>query len=113
MRRLFAVSAAFAMVVALAPSSLAAGPTSKVDRFVGSFDLVNGWGYEGHDPTLLGGHVVVNFTATDAKLVPGSLDVYMPSGNAVRQSHAQLTSAAFSEDSRWLSIFYPRDQLVV
>jgi hypothetical protein len=99
MRRLLAVSAALVMVVALASTSLAAAPTSKVDRFVGSFDLVKGAGWDGFPPTLVGGHVVVNFTATDAKLVPGVLDVYMPSGNAVRRSHAQLTSAAFSEDN--------------
>ena len=98
MRRLLAIGAALVMVVALASSSLAAAPTSKVDRFHGSFDLVKGAGYEGHDPTLVNGHVVVNFTATDAKLVPGSLDVYMPSGRAVRRSHAELTWAAFAED---------------
>ena len=98
MRRLLAVSAALVMVVALASSSLAAVPTSKVDRFVGSFDLVKGYAWDGGSPTLLGGHVVVNFTATDAKLMPGSLDVYMPGGSAVRRSHAELTWAAFAED---------------
>lgn len=98
MRRLLAVSAALVMVVGLASSSLAAEPTSKINRFVGSFDLVKGTAWAGGPPTLLDGHVVVNFTATDAKLVPGSLDVYMPSGKAVRQSRAQLTWAAFGDD---------------
>jgi len=97
MRRLLAVSAALVMVVALASSSLAAVPTSRVDRFVGSFDLVKGAGWVNHPPTLVGGHVVVNFTATDTNLVPGVLHVYMPSGNAVRRSHAQLTWAGFKE----------------
>jgi hypothetical protein len=98
MRRLLALCAALVMVVALASSSLAAVPTSKVDRFVGSFDLVKGYAWAGGTPTLLNGHVVVNFTATDGKLVPGSLDVYMPSGSAVRRSHAELTWADFAED---------------
>ena len=44
MRRLLAIGAALVMVVALASSSLAAVPTSKLDRFVGSFDLVKGGG---------------------------------------------------------------------
>ncbi len=102
MRRLLAVGAALVMVFALASSSLAAGPTSKVNRFVGSFDLVKGYAWAGGTPTLLNGHVVVNFRApTDAKLVPGSLDVYLPSGSAVRESHAQLTWAAFSDDD-WI-----------
>ncbi len=103
MRHLLAVSAALVMVVALASSSLAAAPTSKVNRFVGSFDLVKGTAWAGGEPALLDGHVVVNFTATDAKLVPGSLDVYMPSGHAVRQSRAQLTWAAFGDDS-WTDV---------
>ena len=103
MRRLLAVSAALVMVLALASSSLAAAPASKTDRFVGSFDLVKGAGWDGFLPTLVGGHVVVNFTTTDAKLVPGVLDVHMPSGNAVRQSHAQLTWAAF-RDVNWTDV---------
>jgi hypothetical protein len=103
MRRLLAVSTALVMVVAFASSSLAAEPTSKVNRFVGSFDLVKGAAWDGGPPTLLDGHVVVNFTATDAKLVPGSLDVHMPSGNAVRRSHAVLTWAAFWDDN-WTDV---------
>ena len=72
MRRLLAVGAALVMVVALASSSAAAAPTSKVDRFHGSFDLVIGYAYAGGAPTLLNGHVVVDFRApTDAEARAG------------------------------------------
>ncbi len=101
MHRGLALFAAVGLVASLAGSSLAAGPASQVNRFLGNFELASGWGIGESPPTLLHARVVVDFSmSTNTHLVPGRLDVYWPSGSAVRESHAQLTWAGFW-DSYW------------
>jgi hypothetical protein len=111
MRRLLALIAAVVLVASLASSSLAAGPTDKVNRFVGNFRML-------HPQTgEVVARVVVNFKEpTHAKMVPGTLDVYWTPGwgdpaNAeffpfmdlqwypVRESHAQLIGGFFGPDA--------------
>jgi len=110
MRRLVALLSAVVLVASLASVSLAAGPTERVNRFVGNFDML-------HPQTgEVVARVVVNFKEpTRTQMVPGTLDVYWTPGwgdpaNAdffpfmaldwypVRESHAQLIGGFFSRD---------------
>jgi hypothetical protein len=108
MRRVVALLAALALTASLVSASAAAGPTSRVNSFVGNFDLVD---LNGN----LVGRVVATFGEPSAShLVPGSLDVtwawYDPEGPApfpfmdldwppVRESHAQLLGSWFMAES--------------
>ena len=90
-------------------SAAAEGPTSRVNSFVGNFDLVD-WDLQ--TPVA---RVVANVReATDARLVPGSVDIYWAEGSPFwawsdspyytdgrvpRQSHAQLFKAQFTEST--------------
>jgi len=109
MRRVLALIAAIVLVASLASVSLAAGPTARVNRFAGNFDML----YGGE----VVARVVVNFKEpTSTQMVPGTLDVYWTPGwgypdNAaafpfmdlkwypVRESHAQLIAGFFGHDA--------------
>lgn len=112
MRRVLALFAAVAIVASLAATSVvAAGPHQRVNRMVGNFDLVSRT-----DPSVVVAHVVVDFVEqTDARLVPGSLDIYWQpydtenppfpflyfgNGVLVRESHAQLLGSWFYDEVR-------------
>jgi len=104
MRRLVALLSAVVLVASLASVSLAAGPTERVNRFVGNFDML---AQDGSGRVV--GHVVANFTEpSDSKMVPGTLDVYWApyEGNPpfpfmtldyppIKESHAQLLGSHF------------------
>ncbi len=101
MRRLVAVFAAVVLIASLAASAVAAGPTYRVNRMVGNFDILD-W-----DGSLVG-HIVVDYTEPSAqKWVPGSLDVnwvpgarfpYQQPPYGAKQSHTVLTGGSFGED---------------
>lgn len=107
MRRMVALLGAMVLVASLASSSLAVGPPSRVNRFVGEFDMVDAEG------TVVG-HVAANFgEPSDTALVPGRIDVtwewYDPADPApfpfmdldwppVRESHAQLLASWFMDE---------------
>lgn len=98
MRRLVALGAALVLVASFAGSSVAAPPTSQVNRVVGDFDFLTMDG-------SLAGHVVVNYKEpTQKQWVPGTLDVTWAEGAAfpyaqppygVKVSHTILTWAGF------------------
>lgn len=111
MRRIAAVLAALVLLVALSTVTIAAGPIARVNRFVGDFDMLD------HDTGQYVAHVVVNFTQpTDAKLVPGTLDIYwapdlssdeflfMDLGAPVKESHAQLFTAYFGVEPGYATV---------
>jgi hypothetical protein len=118
MRRFVALLSAVVLVASLASASLAAGPTERVNRFAGNFDMLD------EQTGNYVGRIVVSFTEpTPQKLVPGTLDVYWAPYNPsdppfpyfmdlslpglplppVKESHAQLLSAWFDEydDATW------------
>ena len=104
MRRMMALFAAAAIVVAFAGPSVAAGPPVTADRFVGNFVMLDA------DGTALG-TVVANFSVPSAgKIVPGTLDVYWARDTSfpfpeslpyppAKESHAQLVSGFFGPDA--------------
>jgi hypothetical protein len=98
MRRTFAILAAIFLVGSLAGSTLARGPTDRVNRVVGNFDILD-W-----DGSLVG-HVVVNYQEPTAqRWMPGSLDVtWVPDARfpypqppfGAKRSHTILVAAWF------------------
>ena len=109
MRRLVALLSALVLTASLASASVAAGPTSQVNSFVGNFNLID---WDGQTPIA---RVVANIgEATDTKLVPGMLDIYWADGSPFwtwedsayfsdgrvpRESHGQLFKAQFTEST--------------
>lgn len=98
MRRWMAMIAAVVLVASLGGSSLAAGPSYRVNRLVGSFDFLD---WDGS----VAGHIDVNFKEpTYADVVPGRLDVtwvegarfpYEQQPYGVDESHTVLTAGWF------------------
>ncbi len=103
MRRVATVLAAVALAVTFAGTSLASGPTQRVNSFVANFQLLDG--------DVVIGTVVANFRQpSDDRLVPGTLDVYWTSDTTfpfpeslnvvpARESHAQLFATWFGPDA--------------
>ncbi len=94
MRRIVAVLAALALALSMAGSSLGAAPSSQVNRFVGNFDIVD------FDMVRVVGHVVADITEPSAaNLVPGNVTIYWKDGRPAIESHAQIVSASFIEQT--------------
>lgn len=109
MHRFLALVAAFILSASLASAGVAADPpTSRVNAFVGNFDLVD---WDMQTPVA---HVVASVReATESRLVPGTVDItwaegspfwgdwspYYANGRVPRQSHAQLFKAQFTEST--------------
>ena len=106
MRRFVALGAAVVLVASLAGSSVAAGPTDRVNHLVANFTMLDEQG------TAVG-RVVADFRESSwDRWVPGTLDVYWePYGMdappfpfmtlenwQVQRSHAQLTGAWFNRE---------------
>ncbi len=108
MRRVLAIFGAAALVLSVVSSSAAAGPTSRVNHFVGDFDMLD---WQGNVVAT----VVADFTEPgQTRLVPGRVDVYwrwydpasqpfafpfMPlDWPPVRESHGQLLGSWFMQD---------------
>jgi hypothetical protein len=106
MRRLVALLSAGVLVASLAGSSLAAGPTAKVNHLIADFTMLDQQGNAV-------GRVVADFRESSwDRWVPGTLDVYwapyaqddppfpfMTLLNwQVQRSHAQLTGAWFNRE---------------
>jgi len=106
MRRAVALAAAVVLALSLSASGAAAGPSSRVNSFVGSFDMVDGSGH-------VVAHVVAAFKEpTASRLVPGTIDIhwapydvanppfpFMPlDWPPVKESHAQLVSGFFGDE---------------
>jgi hypothetical protein len=104
MRRAIVLVGAVVLAAALVAPAIAAGPTSKINKLVGDFDMLAG-------DTVIG-HIKVTFTEpTDRKLVPGTLDIIWAPDVAddvfpfmdlewkpVKESHAQLLDASFGPE---------------
>lgn len=107
MRKLVALAAAVLLTASLASASVAAAPTSRVNRFVGNFDLVD---WDMHTPVA---HVVANVgEVTEQNLVGGTVDIYWAAGSPFwawdsspyftdgrvpRQSHVQVFKVQFAQ----------------
>jgi len=110
MRRIMPVLASFALIAVLVAPTLAIGPTSRINKFVGDFDLLAG--------DVVIGHIKVSFTEpSDRKLVPGTLDITWAPDVAsdafpfmalewgpVKESHAQLIGTSFGVEPGYATI---------
>jgi hypothetical protein len=94
MRRVLALIAALVLVIVVTSPAVGSGPTSRVNQFVGHFDMVD-W-----DMSTFVGRVDVRFTeTTDARPVPGTLEVHWAAGNPIRWSEAELQGTAFGQSA--------------
>jgi hypothetical protein len=106
MRRIVALLGALMLVGSLAGSSVAAGPTDRVNHLIADFTMLDQQGNRV-------GRVVADFRESSwDRWVPGTLDVYWApyaqanppfpfmalDGQPVQRSHAQLTGAWFNRE---------------